>query len=77
VRTDGMPGPLRAFANHQPITQVVDASPSARTAGRPSPGAWAYWWSSCRSLPRSTSAWRPARTNRPGEGETRGRIMRP
>ncbi len=25
VQTDGMPGPLRAFANHQPITQVIDA----------------------------------------------------
>ena len=25
VQTDGMPGPLRAFANNQPITQVVDA----------------------------------------------------
>ena len=25
VRTDNMPGPLRAFANNQPITQVVDA----------------------------------------------------
>ena len=23
-------------------------SPSARQAGRPSPGAWAYYWSSCR-----------------------------
>ena len=25
VPTSGMPGPLRAFANHQPITQVIDA----------------------------------------------------
>ena len=25
VPTDGMPGPLRAFANNQPITQIVDA----------------------------------------------------
>ncbi len=25
VQTDGMPGPLRAFADNQPITQVVDA----------------------------------------------------
>jgi len=25
VQTDGMPGPLKAFADHQPITQVVDA----------------------------------------------------
>ncbi|PLS84897.1 MAG: hypothetical protein CYG60_15485 [Actinobacteria bacterium] len=23
--TDGMPGPLRAFANNQPISQIVDA----------------------------------------------------
>lgn len=26
VPTSGMPGPLRAFANHQPITQVIDAA---------------------------------------------------
>lgn len=25
VQTDGMPSPLRAFANHQPITQIIDA----------------------------------------------------
>ncbi len=25
VQTDGMPGPLRAFADHQPLTQIIDA----------------------------------------------------
>ena len=25
VPTEGMPGPLRAFANNQPITKIVDA----------------------------------------------------
>jgi ABC-2 type transport system permease protein len=25
VQTDNMPGPLKAFANHQPMTQVIDA----------------------------------------------------
>ena len=25
VQTDAMPGPLKAFANHQPMTQVIDA----------------------------------------------------
>lgn len=50
VQTDDMPGPLRAFANNQPITQVVDAvrsflldhSPWARPDGWPSPGARGY-----------------------------------
>lgn len=25
VQTDGMPGPLRAFADHKPLTQIIDA----------------------------------------------------
>ena len=25
VQTDGMPGWFRAFANHQPLTQIIDA----------------------------------------------------
>ena len=49
VQTGNMPSWLKAFANHQPMTQVIDAvrgfsstSPQARMAGRPSPGAWGY-----------------------------------
>ena len=55
VPTATMPGPVRAFAEHQPVTSIVDAirnlfasSRSAPTSGSPWPGASASWpWATC------------------------------
>ena len=66
VPTDSMPGPVRAFAEHQPVTSIVNAirdlfasSRSAPTSGSPSPGA------SASSSSRTPSPWRPTTARSP------------
>ena len=62
VPTDTMPGPVRAFAENQPVTSIVNTirdlfarSRSAATSGSPSPGA------SASSSSRTRSPWRTYR----------------
>jgi hypothetical protein len=58
VPTDAMPGPVRVFAENQPVTSIVDAirdqthsNRPAPTSGSTSPGA------SASSLSRTSSQW--------------------
>ena len=70
VPTAGMPGPVRWFAEHQPVTSIVEhasatCSPSSRsatTAGSPSAGASACCSSPTRSRCAPTAARSPDRT---------------
>ena len=72
VPTDSMPGPVRAFAEHQPVTSIVDAirdlSPSSRSAaasGSPSPGVSASLSSPTPSPAAPTTARSPEGTLNP------------
>ena len=66
VPTAGMPGPVKWFAEHQPVTSIVEHAPqpvrrhtrSATTCGPPSPGASDSWSSPTRSAcARITASW--------------------
>ncbi len=69
-----MPGWLQAFANNQPVSQVVDAAPGPHgAAGRPPPTWQARWpgasacsWCWCRSPCASTAAPRELSAGRSG-----------
>jgi hypothetical protein len=65
VATATMPGPVRAFAEHQPVTPIVNtigtpSSPSAPTSGSPLPGV------SASSSSPTPWPWPPTTARSPG-----------